>query len=135
MKRKNLISLLICLTPLMLFPYLNNAFHLPKFIWIFFVTIFLLGFSIKERLFGYRNTFIVPVFLLFIWTVITLSRCTNIYSGLYSILIFILFITFYILVENVVVNDRFIDLFIKTLEINPEFEDAKQLFSEVMVHK
>ncbi|MCM8762087.1 MAG: O-antigen ligase family protein, partial [Candidatus Omnitrophica bacterium] len=65
-------------------------------------------------MFGYCNTFILPVGLFFIWSVITLTKCINIFAGLHSIILFILFITFYISLEDIVVRDSsVIDIFIK----------------------
>ncbi|MCX8082197.1 MAG: tetratricopeptide repeat protein [bacterium] len=85
-----------------------------KLVWIFLITVFLLTYGIKERLFIYRNIFILPIFLFFIWTLITLNRCTNIFAGLYNILVLLLFVTLYISLENLVVRDTIlIDIFIK----------------------
>lgn len=105
---------LIAVTPLIFYPYLRSVFSLPKLVWIFFVVILLFWLCLREKLFNYVNTFIVPIGLLFFWLCIVLIRCTNIFAGIHSILIFLLFVTFYICFEDVVAGDRsLIDIFIK----------------------
>lgn len=115
-KRRNSIPFLISLTPLIFIPYLRNSFYLPKLIWIFLTTILLFATCIKDNLFRYRNVFILPAGLLFIWSLIALTRCINIFEGIHSILVFILFITFYVLLENFVAREvSVIDIFITYL--------------------
>ena len=114
MQRKFLILLLFSLSPLILLPGVTDSFYLPKFVWIFFVVILVFAAGIKDRLFSYRNTFIIPAGLLLIWYILTLSRCVNIFEGVRSIFILILFIALYISLENLVARDiSLIDYFIK----------------------
>ena len=114
MKRKNLIILLLSLTPLIFTSCLYDAFHIPKFIWIFLLTALLFTVGIREKLFNHRNIFILPAGLLLLWSLITLVRCANIFAGLYYTVILLLFITLYISLENYVAEDNtLIDIFIK----------------------
>ena len=118
MQRKFLVPLFFSLTPFILLTGVTDSFYLPKFIWIFLAVVLLFWIGIKEGLFSYRNTFILPAALLLIWYIITLVRCVNIFEGLHSIFILILFLTLYISLENVVARDNFlIDEFIKDMVI------------------
>jgi len=107
----------IAATPLV-FLITGDPTALPKFIWIFLAVTLLFWIGIKEGLFSYRNTFILPAALLLIWYITTLVRCVNIFEGLHSIFILILFLTLYISLENVVARDNFlIDEFIRAIII------------------
>jgi len=118
MQRKFLVPLFFSLTPFILLTGVTDSFYLPKFIWIFLAVVLLFWIGIKEGLFSYRNTFILPAALLLIWYIITLGRCVNIFEGLHSIFILILFLTLYISLENVVARDNFlIDEFIRDMVI------------------
>ncbi len=108
---------LLAITPL-LFAFTGDPTKLPKFVWIFFCVILLFAAGIKDRLFSYRNTFIIPAGLLLIWYILTLSRCVNIFEGFRSIFILILFITLYISLENLIARDIYlIDYFMKGVVI------------------
>ena len=118
MQRKFFIPLFLSLTPLILINGLFNFFYLPKLVWIFLAVVLLFWIGIKDGLFSYRNTFILPAALLLIWYIITLVRCVNIFEGLHSIFILILFLTLYISLENLVARDSFlIDEFIRDMVI------------------
>ncbi|MCM8778139.1 MAG: hypothetical protein NC905_07795, partial [Candidatus Omnitrophica bacterium] len=60
--KRILYGIVLCaaLTPLIFF-IVGDPTGLPKFVWIFFTTVLLFWLGIKERLFGYCNTFILPV--------------------------------------------------------------------------
>jgi len=118
MQRKFLVPLFFSLTPLIFLTGVTDSFYLPKFIWIFLAVVLLFWVVLKDSLFSYRNTFILPAALLLIWYIITLSRCVNIFEGLHSIFILILFLTLYISLENLVAMDDFlIDEFIRAIII------------------
>ena len=117
-KINNIIIFGLAVTPLVLIVNLNDPTNLPKFVWIFLVTAVLLGLGIKQKLFNTRNTFIIPVLLILFWNLATLHRCVNIYQGIYSVLILIMFITLYASLENFIAQDTGrIDVFIRNILI------------------
>ncbi len=99
-KLPSVLILLTSLTPLILIPTLNDPTRLPKLVWIFILTALLLTFNIRERLFSSRNTFILPVLLILLWNLVSIHRSTNVYESINAVVILLLFITFYLTMEN-----------------------------------
>lgn len=110
-------GLFICtsLTPLFFYPLLDNIFILPKYTWIFLITTLFFAVNLKRNLFNSRPIFILPAGIFLLWNILLLFRCVNIFIGLHTILLLILFIIFYITFENLVVKNPEYDFLLKTI--------------------
>lgn len=96
----------LAVTPLVFVAGINDVFNLPKLVWIFLTAALLFFVNIKEKIFTGKNTFLVPVLLILFWHLATLHRCVNVYLGIYSIVVLILFVTLYLNLENFLSADE-----------------------------
>jgi len=94
-----------------------DCFQLPKLIFIFIFTFFvyIYLFIYEKKFKSFRNDiFFIPIFAFVLWRIVSLKNCTNIYSGIYNILILIFFITLYYGLINFFENEEEIKIFFKS---------------------
>ena len=109
---KNILFFLFSITPLIFSPSLSDDFHLPKYCWIFFLTLILifLFLSRRERKFK-KKEFLIPLLILLFWQFFTSYVSVNIFESINKILHFLLFIVFYFLVVEIMEKEDIYRLF------------------------
>ncbi|MGC8977248.1 MAG: tetratricopeptide repeat protein [Candidatus Ratteibacteria bacterium] len=99
------------------FPKFVDCFQLPKisFIFLFIFLIYIYNFIFERKFKSFRNDiFFIPIFLFLFWRILSLKNCTNLYLGIYNILILIFFITLYYGLINFFKNEDEIKDFFKS---------------------
>lgn len=93
---KKIIIFLISITPLVFFAPLSDAFDLPKFVWIFFITsLIIFYFIISNQQKIKKKNFLIPLSLFLIWALFTGIKSINIFETFKRFLILFLFLNFY----------------------------------------
>ncbi|MCM8803977.1 MAG: tetratricopeptide repeat protein [Candidatus Omnitrophica bacterium] len=92
-----IIYIFVSITPLIFFASLFSCFDLPKFVWIFFITCFLIFYFLKSKKdISIKNKeFLLPISLFLIWIILTGIKSINIFETYKSFLIYFLFLNFY----------------------------------------
>lgn len=107
--------ILFSIIPVIFYPKISDAFQLPKLAGIFLLTclIFLYNLLYKRFKIYKEDPFLIPIFLFLSWRIFTVKNCINKYYGIYSILILLLFITFYFNFRNFIEDYSEIKKFLK----------------------
>ena len=105
------------ITGIAFFPKFVDCFQLPKLIFIFFFTflIYIYLFIYEKKFKSFKDDiFFIPIFAFVFWRIISLKNCTNIYLGIYNLLILFFFITLYYGLINFFENEKEIKIFFKS---------------------
>ncbi len=102
---KMLIYSMFAITGLIFIPPLADAFNLPKFVWISFITILLIGFFLKKsgkEIEFNKKIFLLPLFLILFWQILCFSKSINVFESITITMKFFIFFVFYIFITEII---------------------------------
>jgi len=102
---KMLIYASFAITCLIFVPPFADAFNLPKFVWISFITILLIAFFLKKsgkEIEFNKKTFLLPLFLILFWQIFCFSKSINVFESITTTMKFFVFFIFYIFTTEII---------------------------------
>ena len=106
---KMLIYSIFAITVLIFVPSLADAFNLPKFVWISFITILLIGLFLKKsgkEIKFNKKIFLLPLSLILFWQILCFSKSINVFESITITMKFFVFFVFYIFITEIIEKEE-----------------------------
>jgi len=102
---KMLIYASFAITGIIFVPPLADVFNLPKFVWISFITILLIGFFLKKsgkEIRFNKKIFLLPLSLILFWQIFCFSKSINVFESITITMKFFVLFIFYIFITEII---------------------------------